>query len=340
PLHIPFVVNVAVSMALVCFYTQQGGVRTLIWTDSLKTLCLIVSVGMCIYYIATDAGADFSTALHTPIFFFDDVNDKQYFFKQFVAGIFIVIAMTGLDQDMMQKVLSCKNPKDSQKNMLVSAVLQMGVIFLLLVLGALLYLFAASKNVALPAKSDDVFPMLATGGYFPPAVGMLFIIGLISAAYASVGSSLTSLTTSLSVDILGAKDISPRQRRKHHAVLALLMGLIIIVVNLLNNSSVINVVFTLVSYSYGPILGLFAFGILTKCAVKDKWVPVVAVLSPLLCWIIDVNSVHWLGGYKFSYELLMMNAAFMFLGMLVVTKNQKKVVPLRHEKKYLNLCNG
>ncbi|MDR1406220.1 MAG: sodium:solute symporter [Prevotellaceae bacterium] len=335
PYHLPFLLNVAVSVALVWLYTYRGGVKTLIWTDSFKTLCLVVSVVMCIYYIASDMGFGFGemwTAInahdYSRIFFFDDVNDKRFFFKQFLAGMFTVIAMTGLDQDFMQKHLSCKNPKDSQKNIITSGLLQMGVIYLFLLLGVLLYMFSASAGVTVPEKSDDLFPLLATGSYFPVVVGVLFIIGLIAAAYAAAGSALTSLTTSFTVDVLqsarrGTEAQIAGRRKKVHIGMAALMGVVIVVINLLNNTSVINAVYVLASYTYGPILGMFAFGIFTKWAVKDKYLPLVAILSPVLCLIIDMHSEAWLNGYKFSYELLIMNAAFTFIGLLCLIKKQE-----------------
>ncbi|MDR2802570.1 MAG: sodium:solute symporter [Prevotellaceae bacterium] len=336
PFHLPFLLNVAVSMALTWLYTYKGGVKTLIWTDSFKTLCLIVSVVMSIYYIASGMGFSFGelwTAInahdYSRVFFFDDINDKRYFFKQFLAGMFTVIAMTGLDQDFMQKILSCKNPKDSQKNIITSGLLQFGVIYLFLLLGVLLYLYAASAGVTIPEKSDDLFPMLATGGYFPVVVGVLFILGLIAAAYAAAGSALTSLTTSFTVDILrsskqGTEAQIANRRKKVHVGMAVLMGIVIVIINMLNNTSVINAVYVLASYTYGPILGMFAFGIFTKWPVKDKYLPLVAILSPALCLLIDLNSEAWLNGYKFSYELLIMNAAFTFIGLLCLIKKQAK----------------
>jgi Na+/proline symporter len=331
-----FLLNVAVSMALTWLYTYKGGVKTLIWTDSFKTLCLIVSVVMCIYYIASSMGFSFGelwTAVnahdYSRIFFFDDINDKRFFFKQFLAGVFTVIAMTGLDQDFMQKILSCKNPRDSQKNMISSGLLQLGVIYLFLLLGALLYIFAASAGVGIPEKSDDLFPLLAAKeSYFPVIVGVLFILGLIAAAYAAAGSALTSLTTSFTVDILqsakkGTEAQIADRRKKVHVGMAALMGIVIVVINMLNNTSVINAVYVLASYTYGPILGMFAFGIFTKRAIKDKYFPLVAILSPALCLVLDLNSEAWLAGYKFSYELLIMNAAFTFIGLLCLVKSKK-----------------
>lgn len=333
PFHLPFVLNVIITVALVWLYTFRGGVKSLIWTDTLKTFCLVVSVVLCIYYIASDLRLDFAGMVTTisdsdlsRMFFFDDVNDKRYFFKQFLAGVFTMIAMTGLDQDMMQRNLSCKNFKDSQKNMITSGISQFFVILLFLMLGVLLYTFTARQGIDNPAKSDELFPMIATGGYFPGIVGVLFIIGLISAAYSAAGSALTALTTSFTVDILGVKGKTEqaivKTRKRVHVGMAVVMGAVIFVFNLLNNTSVIDAVYILASYTYGPILGMFAFGIFTKKQVRDKYIPVVAIASPILCYILQRNSEAWFGGYQFSYELLIFNALFTFIGLcLLIKKN-------------------
>lgn len=333
PFHLPFLLNVIITVALVWLYTFRGGVKSLIWTDTLKTFCLVVSVVLCIYYIASDLHLDFAGMVTTisdsdlsRMFFFDDVNDKRYFFKQFLAGVFTMIAMTGLDQDMMQRNLSCKNFKDSQKNMITSGISQFFVILLFLMLGVLLYTFTARQGVENPAKSDELFPMIATGGYFPGIVGILFIIGLISAAYSAAGSALTALTTSFTVDILGIKgkteEAVVRIRKRVHIGMTVVMGIVIFVFNLLNNTSVIDAVYILASYTYGPILGMFAFGIFTKKQVRDKYIPVVAIASPILCYILQRNSEAWFGGYQFSYELLIFNALFTFIGLcLLIKKN-------------------
>ncbi len=238
-----------------------------------------------------------------------------------------MIAMTGLDQDMMQRNLSCKNFKDSQKNMITSVISQFFVILLFLMLGVLLYIFAANRQITV-AKSDELFPLIATGDYFPAVVGILFVIGLISSAYSAAGSALTALTTSFTVDILGAKgkpeDTVVKIRKKVHVGMAVVMGITIFVFNLLNNTSVIDAVYILASYSYGPILGLFAFGIFMKQQVRDKYIPLVAIASPALCFILQKNSEAWFGGYQFSYELLIFNALFTFIGLCLLIKKNKK----------------
>ena len=338
PFHLPFILNVAVTVALVWLYTFRGGVKSLIWTDSLKTFCLVVSVALCIYYIASDLKLNFGGLVNTisdsdlsRIFFFDDINDKRYFFKQFLAGVFTVIAMNGLDQDMMQRNLSCKNFRDSQKNMITSSISQFFVILLFLMLGVLLYTFVAQQGLTAPSKSDELFPMIATSSYFPDIVGILFIIGLVSSAYSAAGSALTALTTSFTVDILHAKrkeEVTLSKLRKRvHISMAVVMGIVIFVFGLLNNTSVIDAVYTLASYTYGPILGLFAFGIFTKKQINDKYIPFVAILSPILCYILQSNSEAWFNGYQISYELLILNAFFTFLGLcLLIIRKDKHVV--------------
>ena len=321
PLHLPFVLNVVFTVGLVWLYTFRGGVKSLIWTDTLKTVCLVVSVVLCIYYIARGLHLDLGGLWQTirgsemsQMFFFDDVNDKRYFFKQFLAGVFTVIAMNGLDQDMMQRNLSCRNSRDSQKNMITSGIAQFFVNALFLMLGVLLYVYASAYGIAIPAKSDELFPWIATQGYFPGIVGILFVVGLISSAYSAAGSALTALTTSFTVDILGVKGKSEEQ------VSHLRKRVVIFIFNVLNNTSVIDAVYTLASYTYGPILGLFAFGLSVKASVRDRYIPLVAIASPILCFILDRHSQAWFGGYSFSYELLILNALFTYIGLLLLIR--------------------
>lgn len=334
PLHLPFALNAAITVLLVWLYTFKGGVKTLIWTDAFKTFCLVVSVVLCIYYIAADLNLNLTGMLKeinesdlSKTFFFDDINDKRFFFKQFLAGIFTMIATTGLDQDMMQRNLSCKNHKDSQKNIITSGLSQIVINGLFLMLGALLFIYAGKMSIALPESSDQLFPLIATGGYFPTVVGVLFIIGLISAAYAAAGSALTALTTSFTVDSLQAKEKQGEEklnstRKKVHIGMAIGMALVIIIINALNNTSVIDAVYILASYTYGPILGLFTFGILTKKQVKDRYIPWVALAAPVLSYILQANSKAWFNGYEFSYELLLFNALFTCIGLtLLIKKN-------------------
>ena len=314
PLGLPFWLNVVCNVGVCLAYTHRSGVKSVIWTDVLKTVCMVVAVTLCVILIGKDLGG---IRIHEKVFFFDDVNHPQYFWKQLLGGLFTVIAMTGLDQDMMQRTLSCKNTRDSQKNLIVSSLLQTVVIALFLCLGALLYQFAAAHGI--PETGDRLFPAVATSTLLPGIVGVLFVLGLVSSAYGAGGSALTSLTTSFTVDILG-KGNDVKVRKAVHEGMAVLMAVTIIVFNALNSTSAIDAVYKLASYTYGPILGLFAFGILTRKAVHDKYVPIVALVAPAVCLVLQLNSERWFGGYRFSYELLPVNAALTFLGLCLLRR--------------------
>ena len=336
PLNMPFTLNVILTVALIWLYSFQGGVKSLIWTDSLKTFCLVLSVVCCIVYIAKSLGlglfelpsavADHPTS---KIFFFDDPNDGHYFWKQFIAGVFMVIATTGLDQDLMQHTLSCKNFRESQKNMIVSSFIQIFVIGLFLVLGTLLYMYAGDN---LPMKDgkvvgDALFGDVAWSEGFPVFIGVIFIIGLIAAAYSAAGSALTALTTSFTVDILkanekqGEKDLT-LTRKLVHIIMSLLMVIVIVVFYELNDDSAINAVYSLAAYTYGPILGMFVFGLASKKPVRDRWVPVVCVASPIICYILQTNSEAWFGGWQISFELLIINALVTVAGLCLLIKKK------------------
>ena len=327
---VPFWVNAIITVLIVYLCTFKGGVKSLIWTDLLKTCCLILSVALSIYFVLR-AGVNidgWSSSDMTRVFFFDNPKEGTYFWKQFLAGIFLVIATTGLDQDLMQRTLSCKNPRESQKNIIVGALMQIIVIGLFLFLGYLLYTYAAQTGVAEVAqlKGDEVFPFLATGNYFPVIVGVLFIIGFIAAAYSAAGGALTALTTSFTVDILNKENDAKltKVRTLVHIGMAILMAVCIYVIHLLNDESVIQTVYKVASYTYGPLLGMFCFGIFTKKQVRDRWIPLVVVLAPIITWVIDVNSVEWFNGYVFSHERLILNALLTFIGMICLMKKSKK----------------
>ena len=335
PLGIPFEVNVILTVALIWLYSFQGGVKSMIWTDSLKTFCLIASVVCCIVFISNSldlgfggmvgAVADHSTS---KVFFLDDFNDGRYFWKQFIAGVFMVIATTGLDQDLMQRTLSCKNFKESQKNMIVSAFIQIFVIGLFLVLGTLLYIYKDTYMPGETATGDSLFGAVAWSENFPMFIGIVFIIGLIAAAYSAAGSALTALTTSFTLDILQANkkqdDVQLTKTRKMvHVGMSVLMILTIIVFYYLNDDSAINAVYSLAAYTYGPILGMFIFGMACKKAVNDKWVPLVAIASPIICYILHSNSEAWFGGYQISFELLIINGLITALGLCFLIKKNK-----------------
>lgn len=326
PLGIPFVVNVAVTIAIVWLYTFRGGVKTLIWTDTLKSFCLIMSVVLCIWFIAQNldlswAGIVDSIGRHgsSRIFYFDDPSRGVYFWKQFLAGVFMAIAINGLDQDMMQRNLACRDSRQSQKNMIVSGVMQFFVIALFLVLGTLLVIYVESTpSLSMPEKSDELFGLVAAHESLPVAVGVLFILGLVSAAYSAAGSALTSLTTSFTVDILDASGMEEsrlaRVRKWVHIAMSATMGLVIVVFYMISEEDAISAVYTLASYTYGPILGLFVFGMFTKRPVNDRLVPVVCIAAPCLCWLVKyfLNESF---GYEMSFELLIFNALLTAVGL-------------------------
>lgn len=337
PLGIPFVINVIVTIALIYLYTFNGGVKAIIWTDTLKSICLILSVVLCIYFIAKSLGFSFGEMLNaiatddnSRMFFFDNPKEGTYFWKQFLAGVFMVIATTGLDQDMMQRNLACKDSKESQKNMIVSSIMQFFVIALFLILGTLLvmYIKQPGSGITMPEKTDEIFGLVASNQAMPIIVGILFVLGLISAAYSAAGSALTSLTTSFTVDILdGQKRFSDdrltKVRKLVHVGMSIIMGIVIIVFYYMSNQDAISAVYTLASYTYGPILGLFVFGMFCRRQVRDKLVPIVCIAAPILSWGIQY-TLDYLWGYKTSFDLLIINALLTAIGMSLLSIGVKR----------------
>ncbi len=335
PLHIPFVFNVIVTIALIWLYTVQGGVKTLIWTDTIKSFCLIMSVILCIYFVATNMGLSFgelgsAIAVHptSRMFFFDNPKEGTYFWKQFLAGVFMAIATNGLDQDMMQRNLACRDSRQSQKNMIVSGITQFFVIALFLLLGTVLVMFLSHKGIAIPEKTDELFGMVAQHPDVPVIVLILFVLGLISAAYSAAGSALTSLTTSYTVDILGAHRSADdrrltRTRKAVHLGMSVLMGLVIIAFYYLSDQDAISAVYTLASYTYGPILGLFVYGLFWSKPVRDRLVPAVCVAAPALSWCLQW-ALKELFGYETSFELLIINALITVAGLRLLSVGVKK----------------
>ena len=332
---LPFWFNALITMAFVWLYTQQGGVKSLIWTDSLKTFCLVASLVLSIVFIMRGLDFSFSDTVcevfsspMSRIFFFDDPASDRYFWKMFAAGIVLLVCMTGLDQDLMQRNMSCATPRDSQKNIVLTAVSQIVVIFLFLVLGVLLYLYMEHRGLAMPEKTDQVFSLVAVGGGLPLVVGVLFVIGLISSTYSAAGSALTALTTSFTVDILeGTKRYGEarltRIRRGVHVAMALGMALVILAFGYLADDSVINLVYKVASYTYGPILGMFVFGMFTRLRVRDRWMPLVAVAAPVLSGFLQWWALEaW--DYRIGFELLIYNALFTVIGMLLLVKRHEK----------------
>lgn len=332
PLGVPYWMNVLFTVAVVYLCTFRGGVKSVLQTDLLQTICLTLSVALCIYWILKSgraAGEDYLAGICTDpmtrIFRFDNPKEGTYFWKQLIAGIVLLVGTTGIDQDMMQRTLSCRSAAESRKNILLGAGMQIVVIGLFLFLGYLLYTYAARTGVDISAlKPDDVFPYLATGGFFPQIVGVLFVVGFIASAYSAACGSLTALTTSFTIDLLGSRKTLPAGsldtlRRIVHPLMALCMAGCISVIHVLNNDSVIQTVFLVAGYTNGPLLGMFLFGILTRRRIRDRWLPLVAIAAPVITYIIDINSAVWFNGYVFSHERLVLNALLTFTGIYLLS---------------------
>ena len=324
--NIPFYITVIITISLIWLYTYRSGMKTIIWTDTLQTTFMLATVFIICYSLINKMNINFSDVFslindseYSKVFFFDDLSNKKYFFKQFFSGMFMAIVMTGLDQDQMQKNLSCRNLKDAQKNMLVFSSILIFVDLIFLCLGALLYIYTDTFNLVVPENADMLFPNIALNSGLPSYVGILFIIGIIAAAYSSADSALTSLTTSFCVDILEFEKQDPKKQVKTRKYIHLLMSVIllcvILVFNTINDQSVIKSLFIVAGYTYGPLLGMFAFGLFTKINVNDKWVPFVAILSPIMCYIIQLY-------YAFGFELLILNGIITFIGLLIISKRK------------------
>ncbi len=333
---IPFWLTVLFSLFLIWSYTVKAGIKTIIWTDTLQTFFMIAAVVVAFVTMTSQLGMGFSSALsaiknsdYSQILFFEGGwSDKLNFFKLFLSGAFMAIVMTGLDQDMMQKNLSCKSLKDSQKNMKWFFVVLVIVNIMIMALGALLYIYSAKQGVNLPLNqetgkviTDKVFPALALN-HLPAYLGVVFLIGLLAAAYSSADSALTSLTTSFCVDILDKVNVPKVKRIAIHVGFTLAIFATILIFRYFMQASTIQNLFRVAGFTYGPILGMFAFGLLTRKKIKDKFVPFIAVLAPILTYFIDVNSEQLLGGYKFGFELLLLNGIIMFIGLVLLTKKQ------------------
>lgn len=315
---VPFWVNAAIMMTLVWLYTRRGGVRSVVWVEMLKTIIMVASIVLCIIFVIRALGLDLEGAItlvadgdYSRIFFFDDPLDGRYFWKQFIAGIFLVVAMTGLDQDMMQTMLSCRTERDAKRGMMSSIVVQIVVIALFLSLGVLLYAYAAKHS--LTDAGDNLFGAVATHSAMPAIVGVMFLLGLIASTYSSAGSALTALTTSFTLDILKGDRADERKRRMSHTLIAVAITAIILLFEHFSSAGAITLIFTMASYTYGPLLGLFAFGILTRRMPRRWSIVAAAIASPMLCYILATHSAEWFAGYRFSYELLIVNAAITLL---------------------------
>ena len=335
---VPFWITVSIFILLILLYTYKGGVKTIVWTDTLQTTFMLLAVIISVLLILNHTGWSLSSVIsritndgYTQIIN-NDWRTKSFFLKHFFGGMFIAIAMTGLDQEMMQKNISVKTLKDSQKNMYIFSIVLVFINLLFLFLGALLYLFAHSKNliIPLPGKEDNLFPMIALN-YLGIAAGVFFIIGLISAAYPSADGALTALTSSFCIDFLGLKkknwpEIKKRNiRYTVHVSFAIILLMLIVIFRMINDEAVISELFTIAGYTYGPLLGLYSFGLLSKRSLHDRFVPLVCILSPVICYFLNEHSVNWLNGYKFGFELLILNGALTFFGLLIISINRKAI---------------
>ncbi|NPA68956.1 MAG: sodium:solute symporter [Chlorobi bacterium] len=328
--NIPFQVTVFVTVLLIWLYTYRSGIKTIVWTDTLQTFFMLSAVVMTVIIIGDKLNLDLKGVLsviknsdYSSIFDWN-MQSRTNFFKQFIAGAFIAVVMTGLDQDMMQKNLTCRNIKEARKNMFWFSITLIPVNLLFLSLGALLYYYAAKSGIELPPESDDVFPYLALN-HLPVFAGIIFLLGITAAAFSSADSALTALTTSFSIDFLNL-DINKNDKKINqtkyfvHLGFSLLLFGVIVLFKMLNDDNVVSAVFKVAGYTYGPILGLFAFALLTKRKVNDRAVPFIAVIVPFLTYFINLYSEKLLFGYKFGFELLLVNGMLMFAGLLIFSE--------------------
>ena len=335
--NIPFWLTVIICVAIIWLYTHRAGIKTIVWTDTLQTLFFIIAISIMCYEAwklnaqCTMHNTQFSTLKlllfsdTTTTFVFDNLRSTQYFWKQFISGIFIVIVMTGLDQDMMQKNLTCRTLHESQKNMLSYGIAFLPINFILLLLGSLIVIYAQRTGITLPTGPDKIMPMVAST-IMSPIAGICFVLGIISASFSSADSALTSITTTLTVDILGNKNNQNHRQWLHLAVCAL-FALIVILFGYTQNRSIIDTIYTIVGYAYGPLLGLFTFGLFTRYQVRDHLVPIVALASPILCYIINTLTTNYFN-YKWGYELLLLNGIITFIGLFIIRNKELKKIKI------------
>ena len=336
-LGVPFVVTVVAMVGLIWLYTRRGGIKTLVWTDTFQTLCMFAALILIIYNVARHLGMSMGEVVdmvaadsRSRMFVFDDWMTKQNFWKQFLSGIFIVIVMTGLDQDMMQKNLTCKTLREAQKDMCTYGFAFVPANLLFLSLGVLLVALAAKDGVALPAAGDELLPMFAANGRMGMAVVVMFTVGVVASSFSSADSALTALTTSYCVD-LRSRPGDEKLRKKVHFGMSVAFVVFILLFHSLNSTSVIDAVYVLCSYTYGPLLGLFAYGLLTRRGVSGRMVPWIAVASPVICFAVDSLS-KTMFGYTFGYELLMLNGLLTFAGLWITGRKEADVESMNAEK--------
>lgn len=326
---VPFFVTVATTILLIWIYTFRGGIKTIVWTDTFQTIFLILAVCITIYQVAGELGLSLSGIVtrvnessYDKMFYFDDINSPLYFWKQFLGGAFITVTMTGMDQEIMQKNLTCKTLHDAQKNMFWFSLLLVFVNLLFLALGALLYIYSSEKGISIPASTDDLYPQLSLN-HFGLLTGIFFLLGITASSYASSDSALAGLTTSFCIDFLGFKNKPENQKKIQktivHISFSVIFLIIIVIFREINDRSVIDAVLGIAAYTYGPLLGLFSFGIFTKRQVRDKWVPIICVLSPLLSYLLSLYSKEILNGYQFGLEILIINGLITFAGLWCIS---------------------
>jgi solute:Na+ symporter, SSS family len=331
--NIPFWVNVLIFIVLIILYTFKGGIRTIVWTDMLQTTFMLLAVVLSIVYISRGLGVSLKDLFYqvksssASKMIITDWHNERFFLKQFFSGMFITIVMTGLDQEMMQKNLSCKNIKEAQKNMFTFSGILVFVNLLFLFLGALLLFYSQKMSIIVPS-TDDLFPAIALK-YLGPIAGVVFLIGLISAAFPSADGALTSITTSFSIDFLGldkrkgiTEEAKTKIRYMVHISIAIVFFVCILIFRKLNDEAVIDKLFTIAGYTYGPLLGLYSFGLFTNRRVNDRITPYIAVFSPVACYFLSTYSVQLFNGYKFGFELLILNGLITFIGLLVFSSKK------------------
>lgn len=322
---VPFVVTVVGAVLLIWLYTRRSGIRTIVWTDSLQTLCMLVSMGLILWKVVdaldmrwTELWSAVRDSGYSRVFVWDDWVSRQNFFKQFFSGIFITIVMSGLDQDMMQKNLSCRNLRDARKNIYCYGFSFIPVNLLLLTLGVMLVMAAGQMQLPAVQKGDELLPVFAAGGYLGYPVVVFFTVGIIAAAFSSADSALAALTTSCCIDLLEVGKMNPdkavKVRKWVHLLISVLFIGCIVLLEELNSPSIIDTLYVLTSYTYGPLLGLFSFSLLTRYRVRDGWVPWIAVASPVLCYVLN-QLVTAYTDYRFGYEMLMLNGLLVFIGL-------------------------
>jgi len=331
--HVPFFVTVFITIGLIWIYTFKGGIKTIVYTDTFQTVFLVSAVCIAVWQIGDGLGfsipqlfTEVWNGSHSRIFHFDNPNERLFFPKQFFGGAFIALTMTGMDQEIMQKNLTCRTLADAQKNMFWLSIIIVVINFLFLTLGALLYMYSEKNGIAVPASSDNLFPMLALNN-FGLLVGIFFLLGITASSYASADSALAGLTTSFCIDFLDFKSKPEEVKRKQkflvHLGFSVLFLVIILIVKAINEKSVIDVVLKAAGYTYGPLLGLFSFGLLSKRMIKGWPIVVVCLLAPCISFWISANSVKWFSGYEIDIEILIINGAITWLGLLAISSGKK-----------------